>query len=125
MKMQILPHLYGLTIFPARFVSTQAHALVRLSHLDVYTASYGTRGRFLYSIQLKMVAVTPEEMANWSAPNYVNPETRVNLALGWILSTMTLMLIFLAARLYSRAILKAALGADDWAIAAAAVRCSD
>ena len=72
-----------------------------------------------------MVAATPEEMANWPAPNYVNPETRVNLALGWILSTMTLMLLFLAARLYSRVILKAALGADDWVIAAATVRCSD
>ena len=72
-----------------------------------------------------MVTATPEEMANWPIPNYVNPETRVNLALGWIISTMTLMLIFLAARLYSRAILKAALGADDWVMAAAAVRCSD
>ncbi|OCK91609.1 uncharacterized protein K441DRAFT_688848 [Cenococcum geophilum 1.58] len=68
-----------------------------------------------------MVTATPEEMANWPTPNYVNPETRVNLALGWILSTTTLMLIFLAARLYSRATLKAALGADDWVIAAAAV----
>lgn len=71
-----------------------------------------------------MVAATPEEIANWPTPNYVNPETRVNLALGWILSITTLMFIFLAARLYSRVALKAALGADDWVIAAAAVRCS-
>ena len=82
-------------------------------------------GHCLHSIQLKMVAATPEEMANWPTPNYVNPETRVNLALGWILSTMSLMLIFLAARLYSRTTLKPALGADDWVIAAAAVRCPD
>ena len=71
-----------------------------------------------------MVAATLEEIANWPTPNYVNPETRVNLVLGWILSITTLMFIFLAARLYSRVALKAALGADDWVIAAAAVRCS-
>ncbi|OCL09530.1 hypothetical protein AOQ84DRAFT_20133 [Glonium stellatum] len=66
-----------------------------------------------------MATATPEEMANWPPPNYVNPETRANLALGWILTTMTSVLIFLAARLYSRATLKAGLGSDDWVIAAA------
>ncbi|OCK75112.1 hypothetical protein K432DRAFT_429625 [Lepidopterella palustris CBS 459.81] len=67
-----------------------------------------------------MSAPTPEQMANWPAPNYINPETRVNVALGWIITTMTLMLLFIAARIYSRAVIKGSFGRDDWVMTVAA-----
>ena len=47
-KMQILPHLYGLTIFPAPFVSTQAHALVRLCHTLMCTLLRMVQGGVAY-----------------------------------------------------------------------------
>ncbi|OCK73749.1 hypothetical protein K432DRAFT_339882 [Lepidopterella palustris CBS 459.81] len=66
------------------------------------------------------MAVTSDP-TTWPPPNYVNPHTRVPLILGVNDTTTTLMVIFIASRLYGRSILKNGLGTDDYIMAIAAV----
>ncbi|KAF2870875.1 hypothetical protein BDV95DRAFT_607990 [Massariosphaeria phaeospora] len=64
---------------------------------------------------------TPQEMAAWPAPNYVDPETRRPLVLGINIPLLVLMIAFISMRFYSRTVIVRALGKDDWFMLAAAV----
>lgn len=68
-----------------------------------------------------MATPTPEQEAQWPAPNYTDPVTRVSIVLGLTVSTMILMVIFIAARFYGRGQLKSILGLDDWIMLGASV----
>ncbi|PGH05023.1 hypothetical protein AJ79_06910 [Helicocarpus griseus UAMH5409] len=59
---------------------------------------------------------TPEEMAKWPPPNYVNPDTRVPETLGVLIGGMSVMLFFVAGRIYTRMRLQVGFGVDDWII---------
>jgi len=61
-----------------------------------------------------MAVPTPEQLAHWPAPNFVNPQTRVNLLLGIEVPITILTIIFILARFYSRTYLRHVLGWDDW-----------
>lgn len=61
------------------------------------------------------------ESSNFPPPNYINPTTRVPVALGLVISTCILVLLVISGRLYARSRIKTALGIDDWMILAAAV----
>lgn len=63
-----------------------------------------------------MSAPTPEDMAEWPPPNYIDPETRVTETLITLIAGMTLMLVFVAGRIFSRAKIRAGFQADDWII---------
>ncbi|OCK81503.1 hypothetical protein K432DRAFT_424924, partial [Lepidopterella palustris CBS 459.81] len=60
-------------------------------------------------------------MAKWPAPNYVNPETRVPLLVGFMVSTTAIMLFFLAGSLFVRSVIQAGFGIGDWFMVTAAV----
>ena len=63
-----------------------------------------------------MSAPTPEEIAHWPAPNYVNPSTRVPALIGVMTSFTVAMLPFVIARIHMRLRLKGRLRIDDWVI---------
>jgi hypothetical protein len=69
-----------------------------------------------------MATATPEEMANWPAPNFVNPESRAGVVYGLTAPTLALVIVFTFARFYGKGILRQALGLDDWMMLIAAVR---
>ncbi|KAH7304486.1 hypothetical protein BKA65DRAFT_521341 [Rhexocercosporidium sp. MPI-PUGE-AT-0058] len=48
-------------------------------------------------------------------------ETRVPLAIGWFVSMMSLMMIFMAARFYARSTVQGGLQVDDWVMAVAVI----
>ncbi|PVH93865.1 hypothetical protein DM02DRAFT_540645 [Periconia macrospinosa] len=64
---------------------------------------------------------SPEEIASWPAPNYVNPETRGSLVLGVNVTFSTLVVLFITVRFYSRVFMVKALGVDDWVMLVAAI----
>ncbi|PSN71300.1 hypothetical protein BS50DRAFT_584806 [Corynespora cassiicola Philippines] len=64
---------------------------------------------------------TPEEVAAWPAPNYVNPITRRPLVLGVDIPLIFLVALVVSARFYSRTVIIRALGTDDWFMLAAGV----
>jgi hypothetical protein len=53
---------------------------------------------------------TPEQIALWPVPNYVDPETRRPLILGVEIPLVILVIIFTGMRFYSRTVLVRALG---------------
>lgn len=61
-----------------------------------------------------MATPTLEQIQLWPRPNFVNPETRVNLLLGIEAPITILTVIFVCARFYSRTCLRNVLGWDDW-----------
>jgi hypothetical protein len=65
---------------------------------------------------------TPEEIAAWPAPNYVNPNTRVPEFVAVLVCGLALMLPFIVGRIYIRMKVRRQFGTDDWIILAAAVR---
>jgi len=62
---------------------------------------------------------TKAQIESWPAPNYVNPQTRVDLLLGVEAPLTGLAILFVGARFYSRTYVKYVLGWDDWFMAAA------
>ena len=64
---------------------------------------------------------TAAELASWPDANYVNPETRLPLALAIIIPMTVLVVVFTSARFYSRTVLVHTLGWDDWIMLVAAV----
>jgi type IV secretory pathway VirB3-like protein len=68
-----------------------------------------------------MAIATPEEMAAWPKPNFVDPVTRAPIVTGLTISTMVLVTVFTAMRFYGKGILRSALGLDDWMMLVAAV----
>ncbi|OCK82546.1 hypothetical protein K432DRAFT_380360 [Lepidopterella palustris CBS 459.81] len=60
-----------------------------------------------------MGSITPADIASWPMPNYVDPETRVNLIYGVEIPLTVVMTLFVAARLVGRRKLNA-FGLDDW-----------
>ena len=68
-----------------------------------------------------MSAATPDQIASWPAPNYVNPESRGPIVLGLATPSMVLVVIFTGMRFYGKGVLRQALGLDDWIMLAAAV----
>jgi hypothetical protein len=69
-----------------------------------------------------MLAPTPQEMASWPAPNYINPHTLVPAVYGVTITFTVLMLPFIFARIRMRLRVKGSLGIDDYIILGAAVR---
>jgi hypothetical protein len=69
-----------------------------------------------------MATATPEQMAGWPAPNYVDPENRHGIVVGITAPTLALVVVFTAARFYGKGVLRQALGWDDWTMLAATVR---
>jgi hypothetical protein len=69
----------------------------------------------------KMASPTPEEIAQWPPPNYVNPSTRVSALIAVMASFTIAMLPFLIARIYMRRCLRGRPGVDDWIIIGSAV----
>ena len=67
------------------------------------------------------LTATPEEMARWPAPNFVNPESRGPIVVGITASTMALVVIFQCVRFYGKGVLRQALGPDDWTMLVATV----
>ena len=61
-----------------------------------------------------MSAATQQQRDSWPSPNYVNPETRVNLVLGIEAPLTCLTILFVGARFYSRTYVKYCIGLDDW-----------
>jgi hypothetical protein len=61
-----------------------------------------------------MTTPTLDQVQSWPPPNFVNPETRVNLLLGIEAPITTLTILFVCARFYSRTYLRHVLGWDDW-----------
>ncbi|OCL10707.1 hypothetical protein AOQ84DRAFT_387322 [Glonium stellatum] len=61
------------------------------------------------------------QTASWLRSNHDNSVTRVAAVLGVLISTTGLMLLFVVGRLYSRTLVSAAFGLDDWIMTAAAV----
>jgi hypothetical protein len=68
-----------------------------------------------------MSAATLEQIANFPAPNYVNPQTRVAPLAGLAALGLSIMIPFIVARIYVR-YLRGVFWRDDWIIVAAAVR---
>ncbi|KAF2732919.1 hypothetical protein EJ04DRAFT_496088 [Polyplosphaeria fusca] len=64
---------------------------------------------------------TPEEMASFPPPNYIDPETRRPFVLAVEIPLTALVITFVSMRFYSRTVLIRALGADDYFMLAAAV----
>ena len=71
-----------------------------------------------------MVTATPEQMAQWPAPNFTNPVTRAPIVVGLTAPTMVLVVVFTAVRFYGKGILRTALGLDDWMMLVAGVSTS-
>jgi hypothetical protein len=67
---------------------------------------------------------TLADIAEWPAPNYVDPITRRPLVLGVEIPLTVLTILFTAGRFYSRTVIVKALGWDDWFMLAATVRIS-
>ena len=65
---------------------------------------------------------TPQEMASWPAPNYVNPHILVPAVYGVTITFTGLMLPFIFTRIYMRLRSQGLLGIDDYIIIGAAVR---
>ena len=62
-----------------------------------------------------MAQPTLSDILSWPPPNYVNPETRVNLILGVEIPLAVTMTAFIAGRVVVAVKrLKKALGIDDW-----------
>jgi hypothetical protein len=68
-----------------------------------------------------MATATPEQIAQRTEPNYVNPETWVGIVFRSYLSTIVLMIALILARFYARAKMKSVFGLNDWIMRAAAV----
>jgi hypothetical protein len=68
-----------------------------------------------------MSVPTPQEMAGWPLPNYVNPETRVAPQLGVIITGTIAMVVFVVGRVISRLKMQANFLTDDYIIFVAAV----
>jgi hypothetical protein len=64
---------------------------------------------------------TPAEFLSFPKPNYVDPETRLPLALAVVIPMTVLVSSFISCRFYSRTIIISTLGWDDWIMFAAAV----
>jgi hypothetical protein len=64
---------------------------------------------------------TPAEFLSFPKPNYVDPETRLPLALAVVIPMTVLVVSFISCRFYSRTIIISTLGWDDWIMFAAAV----
>lgn len=71
-----------------------------------------------------MAAATPEQKAGWPEPNYIDPENRHDIVLGFTAPTLALVVIFTAVRFYGKGVLRQALGWDDWIMLVATVRLS-
>jgi hypothetical protein len=65
---------------------------------------------------------TPEQMAQWPPPNYIDPDTRVTETIAVTAAGTVLMLIFVAGRIGTRFQVKAGFTTGDWIIFAGAVR---
>jgi hypothetical protein len=65
---------------------------------------------------------TPQDIAGWPVPNYVDPVTRRPLVLGVEIPLTVIPILFTAGRFYSRTVIVKALGWDDWFMLAATVR---
>lgn len=68
-----------------------------------------------------MEAPSIEEIAKWPAPNYINPETRGPANIAVLAAGMSVMLIFMAARVASRIKLVGGLKLDDWIMVVGAI----
>lgn len=64
---------------------------------------------------------TAAEFASFPPPNYIDPETRLPLALAICIPMSVLVTVAISARFYSRTVLVRALGLDDWIMLLAAV----
>jgi hypothetical protein len=64
---------------------------------------------------------TPAEFLSFPKPNYVDPESRLPLALAVVIPMTLLVISFVSCRFYSRTIIISTLGWDDWIMFAAAV----
>lgn len=64
---------------------------------------------------------TPQELASFPKPNYVDPITRRPLIVG-VMGIMTVaVMLIMSCRLYSRTVLVYAIGWDDWIMLLATV----
>lgn len=68
--------------------------------------------------------ITPEILASWPTPNYVNPVSRGRAVEAAAYTTTIAMLLFVGARYYVRENQKAGLGVDDLLLLASAVSLS-
>ncbi|KAL5118778.1 hypothetical protein ACEQ8H_003281 [Pleosporales sp. CAS-2024a] len=64
---------------------------------------------------------TVAEYLSFPAPNYVDPVTRMPLALAVVVPMTVLVAVFISVRFYCRTVLIRTLGWDDWTMLAAAV----
>lgn len=63
----------------------------------------------------------PARNPAWPAPNYENPESLHTVILAFTIPCMSLLVIFLAIRCYSRGVLRQNMNWDDYLMVAAAV----
>ncbi|KAL6709653.1 hypothetical protein ACN47E_001081 [Coniothyrium glycines] len=66
---------------------------------------------------------TAQEFASFPKPNYVDPSTRLPLAMAVIIPMTVLVVVSISCRFYSRTRIVRTLGWDDWIMLAAAVLC--
>jgi hypothetical protein len=64
-----------------------------------------------------------QDFETWPKPNFINPETREWVVIGVEAPLTFIAALFVAARFYTRTIIKRVLGWDDWLMLAAMVRC--
>ncbi|KAH7412024.1 hypothetical protein DE146DRAFT_263486 [Phaeosphaeria sp. MPI-PUGE-AT-0046c] len=64
---------------------------------------------------------TTEEFLSFPVPNYVDPVTRLPLALAVVIPMTVLVTFFISCRFYSRTVIIYTLGWDDWTMFAAAL----
>jgi hypothetical protein len=64
---------------------------------------------------------TAAEFLSFPKPNYVDPSTRLPLALAVVIPMTVLVIVAISCRFYSRTVLIYTLGWDDWTMFVAAV----
>jgi hypothetical protein len=64
---------------------------------------------------------TPAEFASFPPPNYVDPTTKLPLALSVVVPMTVIVIGFISCRFYCRTVLVNTLGWDDWTMLVAAV----
>lgn len=68
-----------------------------------------------------MSTPTPEDIASWPAPNYVNPSTRVNMVVGIEIVFLVVTVSVVIARMISPIFTNRTLGVEDFVMAFAMV----
>lgn len=68
-----------------------------------------------------MATVTPEQLASWPAPNYVDPDTRIGLVLGIEIPFVVVTVAIIVARMVAPIYTSRRLEIEDWLMSFACV----